>query len=130
MLADLRNHLLGSSDVTNLIGNRVDPFNLSEGGNSALPAVFYAVESDEQLVGMGAVSLKVAEVTYTAFSTTLAASESVADKIEERLSNATGISGVNAVQFVNRERATVEPFDGGDDYFYSTSSTFQVWHTS
>ena len=130
MLAELRTYLLDSTDVTDLIGTRVDPFNLSEGGTGSLPAVFYQVESDEQLVGMGTLTLNVAEVTYTAFSTTLAASESVSEKVEQRLNGATGISGVNAIKFISRERTTVEPFDGGDDYFYSTTSTFQVWHTT
>ena len=130
MLAALRTKLLAASDLTDLIGQRIDPFNLSEGGTSSLPAVFYEVESDDQLVALGSNTMRVAVITYTAFSTTLAASDAVSDQVETVLDGVTGVTGVEAVKLLSRDRATVEPFDGGDDYFYSSTSTFQVWHTT
>ena len=130
MLAALRTELLSASGLTDLIGQRIDPFNLSEGGTSSLPAVFYEVESDDQLVALGSNTMRVAVITYTAFSTTLAASDAVSDQVETVLDGVTGVTGVEAVKLLSRDRATVEPFDGGDDYFYSSTSTFQVWHTT
>lgn len=129
MLDTLRTVLLDDESLTAVISNRVDPFNLSEGGNAALPAVFYTVDDETPLQTMTASSMKVALVNYTAFSTTLAQSEEVADLVVDVLDDYSD-SGTNIThcRCVERSRETVEPIAGSEDYFYSTTLLFQVWY--
>lgn len=131
MLKLLRTHLLSDSNLTALISTRVDPFNLSEGGVAALPAVFYTVDDESSLQAMTAQDMKLSAVNYTAFSTTLAEAEDVADKVQASLEDYSDTtSGILHVRCLERDRDTVEPFDGSEDYFYSTTLIFQVWHTT
>lgn len=131
MLAELRTVLIGDSDLSALISNRVDPFNLSEGGVDALPAVFYTVDDEAALQAMTKQSMKLAQVNYTAFSTTLAEAENVADKVQAALDDYSETDdGIIHVRCIERDRDTVEPIDGSENYFYSTTLLFQVWHTT
>lgn len=131
MLTLLRTRLLADSDLTDLIGQRVDPFNLSEGGTAALPAVFYSVDDESTLQAMSAQTLKLSLVNYTAFATKLSETENVADQIVSSLDDYSDVlNGILRVRCQERGRDTVEPIDGSEDYFYSTTLLFQVWHTT
>lgn len=131
MLTALRATLLDDEDLTALISTRIDPFNLSEGGVAALPAVFYTVDDEASVQALTAQDLMLSQVNYTAFSTTLAEAESVADKVKDVLDDHTDSdSGIVHVRCVERDRDTVQPIDGSENYFYSSTLLFQVWHTT
>ena len=131
MLETLRTVLLGDSELTDLISTRVDPFNLSEGGVDALPAVFYTVDEESSLQAMAKTTMKVSLVNYTAFSTTLAEAENVADKVQTALDDySSADDSIARVRCLERDRDTVEPIDGSENYFYSSTLLFQVWHTT
>lgn len=128
MLADLRTALLARSEIVDLVDQRIDPFARAEPGSAELPAIFYTAEDEEIVLAMQPQSLRSSVVSYVCISHSLATSDQVADEITTALDGQT-ISNTSSVRLVNRERDTIEPFDGGQQYFYTTTTTFQVWHT-
>lgn len=129
MLSDLRSALLARSEVAALVGERIDPFARAEAGSDELPAIYYTAEDEEVVLAMQPQTLRSSLVSYVCISHSLATSDEVADEVTTALDGQT-ITNTSAVRLVNRERDTIEPFDGGQQYFYTTTASFQVWHTT
>ena len=129
MIPVMRTALLNDSATTALISDRVFPFTRMTNGKENLPALLYEIEGDELLPTFTKDSMKKSSVTMMAISLSLSVSESVYEAVAAVLDGFTG-TGVSSCRLVATETGEIEPFDGGDDYYYTHSLTLEVWHTT
>lgn len=129
MITELRAALIADSPTLALVGNRIFPFTRMTNGKENLPALLYEIEGDELLPTFTKDTLKKSSVTMMAISLSLSVSESVYEAAAVVLDGFTGTTVVSC-RLVSTDTGEIEPFDGGDDYYYTHSFTLEVWHTS
>lgn len=129
MITELRAALIADSPTFALVGNRIFPFTRMTNGKENLPALLYEIEGDELLPTFTKDTLKKSSVTMMAISLSLSVSESVYEASAVVLDGFTGTTVVSC-RLVSTDTGEIEPFDGGDDYYYTHSFTLEVWHTS
>lgn len=129
MITELRAALVNDSATSTLVGDRVFPFTRMTNGKENLPALLYEIEGDELLPTFTKDTLKKSSVTMMAISLSLSVSESVYEASAVVLDGFTGTTVVSC-RLVSTDTGEIEPFDGGDDYYYTHSFTLEVWHTS
>ena len=98
-------------------------------GKENLPALLWDIQGDELLPTFTKDSLKKSTVSMMAISQSVSVSESVVDAVANVLDGFTG-TGVSSCRLVATETGEIEPFDGGDDYYYTHTLTLEVWHTT
>lgn len=129
MITELRAALIADATTLTLVGNRIFPFTRMTNGKENLPALLYEIEGDELLPTFTKDTLKKSSVTMMAISLSLSVSESVYEAAAVVLDGFTGTTVVSC-RLVSTDTGEIEPFDGGDDYYYTHSFTLEVWHTS
>ena len=129
MITELRAALIADSPTLALVGNRIFPFTRMTNGKENLPALLYEIEGDELLPTFTKDTLKKSSVTMMAISLSLSVSESVYEASAVVLDGFTGTTVVSC-RLVSTDTGEIEPFDGGDEYYYTHSFTLEVWHTS
>ena len=98
-------------------------------GKENLPALLWDIQGDELMPTFTKDSLKKSTVSMMAISQSVSVSESVVDAVANVLDGFTG-TGVSSCRLVATETGEIEPFDGGDDYYYTHTLTLEVWHTT
>lgn len=127
MIEAIRTHLLSVSAITAEISDRFDPFIRVEPGTDALPAVMYEVQSEEPLQGLAHTGLYFSTLQLTTISDRMSNADDVADLLEANLENHTS-STVQNCKLINVEREELQPIDGGEDYYFLTIQTWEIWH--
>ena len=129
MITELRAALIADGPTLALVEQRIFPFTRMTNGKDNLPALLYEIEGDELLPTFTKDTLKKSSVTMMAISLSLSASEDVYESAAVVLDGFTGTTVVSC-RLVSTDTGEIEPFDGGDDYYYTHSFTLEVWHTS
>ena len=129
MITELRAALIDDGPTLALVEQRIFPFTRMTNGKDNLPALLYEIEGDELLPTFTKDTLKKSSVTMMAISLSLSVSESVYEASAVVLDGFTGTTVVSC-RLVSTDTGEIEPFDGGDDYYYTHSFTLEVWHTS
>lgn len=129
MIPVMRTALLNDSTTTALISTRIFPYSRMSSGKENLPALLWDIEGDELMPTFTRDSLKKSTVSMMAISQSVSVSESVVDAVANVLDGFTG-TGVTSCRLVATETGEIEPFDGGDDYYYTQTLTLEVWHTT
>ena len=127
MIPVMRTALINDSATTALISTRIFPYSRMSSGKENLPALLWDIQGDELLPTFTKDSLKKSTVSMMAISQSV--SESVVDAVANVLDGFTG-TGVSSCRLVATETGEIEPFDGGDDYYYTHTLTLEVWHTT
>ena len=129
MIDHIRDAVIADSAINDEIGGRFDPFVRVESGSSALPACMYEVTNDEPLSVIGTASLINSDVEITVISLQLIKSDEVSKLIISKLDGYSDSSnGIIRCKHVGTERQEVEPFDGSENYFFLTTSSWEIWH--
>ena len=129
MIPVMRTALINDSATTALISTRIFPYSRMSSGKENLPALLWDIQGDELLPTFTKDSLKKSTVSMMAISQSVSVSESVVDAVANVLDGFTG-TGVSSCRLVATETGEIEPFDGGDDYYYTHTITLEVWHTT
>ena len=129
MIPVMRTALINDSATTALISTRIFPYSRMSSGKENLPALLWDIQGDELLPTFTKDSLKKSTVSMMAISQYVSVSESVVDAVANVLDGFTG-TGVSSCSLVATETGEIEPFDGGDDYYYTHTLTLEVWHTT
>tara|TARA_E500000318_G_scaffold7442_1_gene6955 strand:+ start:4258 stop:4647 length:390 start_codon:yes stop_codon:yes gene_type:complete len=129
MIPVMRTALINDSATTALISTRIFPYSRMSSGKENLPALLWDIQGDELLPTFTKDSLKKSTVSMMAISQSVSVSESVVDAVANVLDGFTG-TGVSSCRLVATETGEIEPFDGGDDYYYTHTLTLEVWHTT
>ena len=129
MIPVMRTALINDSATTALISTRIFPYSRISSGKENLPALLWDIQGDELLPTFTKDSLKKSTVSMMAISQSVSVSESVVDAVANVLDGFTG-TGVSSCRLVATETGEIEPFDGGDDYYYTHTLTLEVWHTT
>tara|TARA_R100000654_G_scaffold591_1_gene2345 strand:+ start:57 stop:434 length:378 start_codon:yes stop_codon:yes gene_type:complete len=125
----MRTALINDTATTALISTRIFPYSRMSSGKENLPALLWDIQGDELLPTFTKDSLKKSTVSMMAISQSVSVSESVVDAVANVLDGFTG-TGVSSCRLVATETGEIEPFDGGDDYYYTHTLTLEVWHTT
>lgn len=129
MIDHIRTAIIGDTDINAEIAGRFDPFVRVESGSDALPACMYEVTNDEPLAVIGTASLKQSTVEITTISQQLSKSDEVAELIVEFLDGYSDTSnGIQRCKHTGTERQELEPFDGSENYFFLTTTIWEIWH--
>ena len=129
MIPVMRTALINDSATTALVSTRIFPYSRMSSGKENLPALLWDIQGDELLPTFTKDSLKKSTVSMMAISQSVSVSESVVDAVANVLDGFTG-TGVSSCRLVATETGEIEPFDGGDDYYYTHTLTLEVWHTT
>ena len=129
MIPVMRTALINDSATTALISTRIFPYSRMSSGKENRPALLWDIQGDELLPTFTKDSLKKSTVSMMAISQSVSVSESVVDAVANVLDGFTG-TGVSSCRLVATETGEIEPFDGGDDYYYTHTLTLEVWHTT
>jgi len=129
MIPVMRTALINDTATTALISTRIFPYSRMSSGKENLPALLWDIQGDELLPTFTKDSLKKSTVSMMAISQSVSVSESVVDAVANVLDGFTG-TGVSSCRLVATETGEIEPFDGGDDYYYTHTLTLEVWHTT
>ena len=129
MIPVMRTALINDSATTALVSTRIFPYSRMSSGKETLPALLWDIQGDELLPTFTKDSLKKSTVSMMAISQSVSVSESVVDAVANVLDGFTG-TGVSSCRLVATETGEIEPFDGGDDYYYTHTLTLEVWHTT
>ena len=129
MIPVMRTALINDSATTALISTRIFPYSRMSSGKENLPALLWDIQGDELMPTFTKDSLKKSTVSMMAISQSVSVSESVVDAVANVLDGFTG-TGVSSCRLVATETGEIEPFDGGDDYYYTHTLTLEVWHTT
>ena len=129
MIPVMRTALINDSATTALVSTRIFPYSRMSSGKENLPALLWDIQGDELLPTFTKASLKKSTVSMMAISQSVSVSESVVDAVANVLDGFTG-TGVSSCRLVATETGEIEPFDGGDDYYYTHTLTLEVWHTT
>ena len=129
MIPVMRTALINDSATTALISTRIFPYSRMSSGKENLQALLWDIQGDELLPTFTKDSLKKSTVSMMAISQSVSVSESVVDAVANVLDGFTG-TGVSSCRLVATETGEIEPFDGGDDYYYTHTLTLEVWHTT
>mgnify|MGYP003114078279 FL=1 len=129
MIPVMRTALINDSATTALVSTRIFPYSRMSSGKENLPALLWDIQGDELMPTFTKDSLKKSTVSMMAISQSVSVSESVVDAVANVLDGFTG-TGVSSCRLVATETGEIEPFDGGDDYYYTHTLTLEVWHTT
>lgn len=128
MITAIVETLLDNSAVTAIVDQRVEPWQRAEGGAATLPCVLYGIDGEDCTRGLNGTVLKQATLRVSSFSTSLASSQLLDEKVIDALDGVKP-TGIDSIRRVSTEWETVEPFDGSEEYYYETSTLFDVWYT-